>query len=78
MSKPYQPVPDTQQRAFGLALCDRLGLDPAIVGDDLRWEVVGGEELGKVTCTVYLPAQEILDMFNGVRVREGDEAPDIR
>lgn len=65
MSNPMRPIPDGQARAFGLALCERLGLDPGIVGDRIEWKVVGDEALAPVTLTVYLPADEVLDMFNG-------------
>lgn len=64
MSSPHRPVPDEQARAFGVAVCHRLGLDPNIVGDNISWRV-GDEELAPVTLTVYLPADEVLAMFNG-------------
>jgi hypothetical protein len=59
-----RPIPDPQRRAFGLAVCKRLGLDPSIVGDQMQWEVSGADELAPVTLTVYLPADEVLHMFN--------------
>lgn len=65
MSAPFRPVPDEQMQAFGLAVCKRLGLDPELVGDRIHWKVTGGEPLGTVSFEVYLPSQEILDMFNG-------------
>lgn len=65
MSAPYRLVPDEQVRTFGLAICERLGLDPNIVGERIDWAVVGGDGLAPVTLTVYLPADEVLAMFNG-------------
>ena len=64
MSSPIVPVPNTQVRYFGLAVCERLGLDPAIVSDKIDWKVTE-EDLAPVTFTVYLPADEVLAMFNG-------------
>lgn len=64
MSSPYRPVPNKQVQAFGLAICERLGIDPNLVGEQFHWEVTDGEELGRVDLSVYLPAQELLDMFN--------------
>lgn len=62
-------VPERQVRAFDKAVAERLGLDPTIIGDDFNahWTTYGDEELGKVkvTFTAYLPADEILAMFNG-------------
>lgn len=72
MSSPTRPIPPGQDRRFGRAVCERLGIDPAIVGDDLRWQVIGGEELGRITLTAYLRADEILAMFNAA----GDQAVD--
>ncbi|HEX8489312.1 MAG TPA: hypothetical protein VF642_12260 [Propionibacteriaceae bacterium] len=60
-----RPVPKAQDRRFGLAVCERLGLDPALVKSPLDWEVVGGEPYGQIHFTVHLPAEEILAMFNG-------------
>lgn len=57
-------VPPEQNRAFGLAVCKRLGLDPDVVSEIFHWEVAGGDDLGKIDLTVYLPADEILAMFN--------------
>lgn len=64
MSNPSRPIPPEQARVMHLAICERLGVDPNIVGDDMRWEVVGGEELGRVHLTAYLPAEELIAMFN--------------
>lgn len=58
-----RPIPDEQARRFGLAVCARLGLDPAIVSEKIEWHVNG--DLAPVTLTVYLPADEVLAMFNG-------------
>ena len=67
MSEPIR-IPKRQIRAFDRAVAERLGLDPTIIGDDFlaHW-TVGDEELGKVKAsfTAYLPADEILAMFNG-------------
>lgn len=60
-----QPVMPEQRRRFGLAVCERLGLDPAIIGEQFDWKVMGDEELGQITFTVFLPGDEILAMWNG-------------
>lgn len=65
-----QLVPEAQSQAFNVALCERLGLDPAIVsGRDFRANltVVAGEDLGEVNLSfkVYLPAEDLMAMFNG-------------
>lgn len=70
MSQPMRPVPDEQTRSFNVALAERLGLDPKIIAESkfkADWTVVGGEEFGKVSVSfdAYLPATEILAMFNG-------------
>lgn len=64
MGAPTRPVPTEQQRRFGLAVCARLGLDPALVFGRFGWKVED-ENLGTVTFTVALPAGEILAMWNG-------------
>lgn len=69
MSGPTRPIPTEQARAFDRAIADRLGLDLGIVGDDfhVNFTVTGGDDLGKlsVSFSAYLPADEILEMFNG-------------
>lgn len=60
-----RPITPEQRKNFGLALCERLGLDPKIVNERIDWYVAGDEEFGKIALTVYLPAQEILDLWNG-------------
>lgn len=70
MSNPTTPIPPAQVQAFGRAACERLGIDPAIVSaDDFHWEVVGDEDLGKVSLTAFLPADELLEMFNTAGLR---------
>lgn len=63
------PIPPRQDAAFQQAVAHRLGLNLEEISDNFRatFEVMGGEELGevKVSFSAYLPAQEILDMFNG-------------
>ena len=66
MSAPRIPVPDERRRRFGLGLCERLGLDPAMVGEEFSWEVNGDDDLAPVTFTVYLPAADVLAMWNGI------------
>lgn len=68
MSSPIVPIPDEQALAFGRALCERLGLDPEIVGDKVHWHIEGDEELAEIYLKVYLPAEEVLAMFNGAAV----------
>lgn len=63
MSNPMTPVPDEQARAVQLALCERLGLDPAEVSH-IGWEAVAGETHAKLTVTAYLPENEVREMFN--------------
>lgn len=70
MSRPSRTIPDEQVRRFNLAVCKRLGIDPEIVAEtnfkaDLL--VVGGEEFGRLSVSfdAYLPADEILALFNG-------------
>ena len=70
MSRPSMPIPDEQVRRFNHAVCERFGLDPSIIGESgfkADFQVMGGEELGKVSVSfdAYLPADEILAMFNG-------------
>lgn len=70
MTRPSRVIPDTQARAFDRAVCERLGINPEIVrAHDFRahFDVSGDEELGElhVTLTAYIPADEILAMFNG-------------
>lgn len=72
MSSPARPVLDEQARAFDRAVCERLGINPAIVGEhsfNAGFTVDSGEEFGElhVTLTAHLPANEILAMFNGVK-----------
>jgi transcriptional regulator with XRE-family HTH domain len=65
---PTRPVVSETQRAFGLAVCQRLGLDPAIVSDDFHSHTTG-EDLSPVTFTVYLPTDEVIAMMLGAGVR---------
>ena len=69
MSAPTVPIPTRQSAAFNRAVAERLGLDPSVITrDNFRAdvEVVSDEELGKVSVsfTAYLPADELLAMFN--------------
>lgn len=58
-----------EQRRFGLAVCERLGLDPSIVVDDLRATAWGGDDLSPVTLTVYLPTDDVIRMMLDAGVR---------
>lgn len=60
-----RPVTPEQNRRFGLAVCKRLGLDPELVAATFTWSVVSGEDKGSINFTVHLPAQEVLDLWNG-------------
>ena len=69
MSTPSRPIPDEQTRAFNLAVCKRLGIEPDIIADHnfrADFTVSSGEEFGQlnVSFTAYLPADEILGMFD--------------
>lgn len=72
---PIRPVPSAQQRAFELALAEYLGIDPqaaSLVG----WSVEGGggqwpKADGRVTLEFHLDGDELLEMLNTGKVREG-------
>jgi hypothetical protein len=56
--------------AFGLAVCERLGLDPAIVSDNLS-ATTTNDDLSPITLTVYLPTDELIAMMLAARTRRG-------
>lgn len=64
---PQRPISDAQRRALNLAVCTKLGLDPAIVGDDFRarLDMVAGDPRGRVTVelTAYLPEAEMYELL---------------
>ncbi|MEP7738551.1 hypothetical protein ABKW28_12915 [Nocardioides sp. 31GB23] len=80
MSFPQRAVPDEQARAFDRAVCKRLGIDSAIVAEhtfSAGFEVTSGERLGKliVSLDAYLPADEIVAVFNAATVAPEDGEP---
>lgn len=63
---PRAYVPSEQQRAFELALCEYLGLDPAKVSDMVAWETQG--DTAVVELKFHVPTGDLLFMFNNGRV----------
>jgi len=75
MSKPIRLELSDEQRTFYRAVCERLGIDPAIVHDrSFCVEVFGGEDLGKVELTAYLPADELLRLMFDAGLRPSRSA----
>ena len=62
MSSPYShPIRREQLRAFDLAVCKRLGLDPEEVSN-INFETHG--EHATLSITAHLTTDEVLLMFN--------------
>lgn len=62
---PSRYVPPAQTTAFHRAICERLGIDPALVSEsDFHVEMMGGEELSPVTLTAFVPTEDLIAMFN--------------
>lgn len=61
MTAPARPVPSAQQRAFELAVADRLGIDPETAVLE-GWRVEDG--FGTVTLHHVIDPDELLEMFN--------------
>lgn len=61
MAAPTRPVPDAQQRAFELAVAERLGIDPESAVFD-TWRVEDGHAF--VQLKHILDPDELLEMFN--------------
>lgn len=67
MAQPIR-VPEQQMTAFEAALVERFNLDPSQITDaGFSWEITGGDEDARITWTgvALMPAQELLDLFNG-------------
>lgn len=58
---PSVPVPPAQAQRFHVAMCERLGVDPAITSR-VEADVIGEE--GIVTLTVRLTGDQVRDMWN--------------
>jgi hypothetical protein len=72
---PRAYVPTEQQRAFELAVAEYLGIDPT------RFVMKGCEttgEDGHVDLRAFVPAKDILFMFNNGRVPEDEEGWDLQ
>lgn len=64
MSSPI-PLTREESRAFHVAVCERLGIDPNVVQEsDFNVEVTAGDELGRVSLTAWLPAEELMALMN--------------
>lgn len=51
--------------AFEKSIVERVGIDRGVViKGSIGWTLQGGEEYGKVTMEIALPAQELLDLWN--------------
>lgn len=61
MSASTRPVPSAQQRAFELAVAERLGIDPQTASLN-TWRV--DDDGGRVTLDFHLDGDELLEMFN--------------
>lgn len=58
---PSVPVSPAQAQRFHLAMCERLGVDPAITSR-VEADVIGDD--GIVTLSVRLPGDEVYAMWN--------------
>lgn len=60
------PVPTEQSKAFMIAICERLGINPDEVRKDTMNLTWGTDPYATIHVELFIPSSEVFDIWNNV------------